>query len=229
MSKLVVNMFVTLDGVRPPVARRKTRRADSTMAGGHSDTGTTPWATGWGRRWASRSRCCWGAGHTRSSPHIGRMRGDQPGAAELNSATKYVVSRTLDSVEWANSALLEGDAADAVARLKEEDGPDPGAWQLRPHSDVARKPPRRRVQGVDLSRGAGNREAPVRRGNDSRWPPASGLENVDERGSRSHVSAGGRAEVRLVRIGKLGALDNGRRSPKKHLRSVVARLLGLNP
>jgi dihydrofolate reductase len=34
-----------------------------------------------------------------------------------------VASRTLDSVDWNNSTLLEGDVAEAVARLKEEDGP----------------------------------------------------------------------------------------------------------
>jgi dihydrofolate reductase len=49
---------------------------------------------------------------------------DEPGAEQLNSATKYVASRTLDKVEWENSQLLEGDAAEAVARLKDEDGPE---------------------------------------------------------------------------------------------------------
>src|SRR5918992_2803653 len=49
---------------------------------------------------------------------------DQPGAAELNGARKYVASRTLDSVEWENSTLLEGDVAEAVARIKETDGPE---------------------------------------------------------------------------------------------------------
>jgi dihydrofolate reductase len=49
---------------------------------------------------------------------------DQPGAAELNAATKYVASRTLDSVAWENSNLLEGDLAEAVTKLKEQDGPD---------------------------------------------------------------------------------------------------------
>ena len=42
----------------------------------------------------------------------------------LNNARKYVASKTLDNVDWQNSTLLEGDAADAVARLKEEDGPE---------------------------------------------------------------------------------------------------------
>jgi dihydrofolate reductase len=47
-----------------------------------------------------------------------------PAAEALNNATKYVASRTLDAVEWQNSSLLEGDVAEAVARLKEEDGPE---------------------------------------------------------------------------------------------------------
>ena len=49
---------------------------------------------------------------------------DQPGADVLNNATKYVASRTLNAVDWQNSILLEGDVAEAVARLKQEDGPE---------------------------------------------------------------------------------------------------------
>jgi dihydrofolate reductase len=49
---------------------------------------------------------------------------DDPAAAALNSAKKYVASRTLDEVKWNNSTLLEGDVAAAVAELKAEDGPD---------------------------------------------------------------------------------------------------------
>ena len=33
----------------------------------------------------------------------------EPGAAELNKATKYVASRTLKNLTWANSVLLTGD------------------------------------------------------------------------------------------------------------------------
>jgi hypothetical protein len=54
-------------------------------------------------------------------------------AGKLNSATKYVASRTLDEVEWSNSILLEGDVAEQVARLKDEDGPEiqvHGSWDL---------------------------------------------------------------------------------------------------
>jgi dihydrofolate reductase len=49
---------------------------------------------------------------------------EDPAAAALNNATKHVASRTLDKVEWSNSRLLEGDVADAVAELKAQDGPE---------------------------------------------------------------------------------------------------------
>jgi dihydrofolate reductase len=45
-----------------------------------------------------------------------------PIAARLNSAPKYVASRTLDTVSWTNSKLIQGDVADAVARLKRDHG-----------------------------------------------------------------------------------------------------------
>ena len=48
---------------------------------------------------------------------------DDPAAEALNSARKYVASRTLDTVTWNNSVLLQADAADAVAKIKAEDGP----------------------------------------------------------------------------------------------------------
>jgi dihydrofolate reductase len=49
---------------------------------------------------------------------------DQPGADVLNSATKYVASRTLDAVEWSNSVLIEGDIEKESAELMEQDGPE---------------------------------------------------------------------------------------------------------
>jgi dihydrofolate reductase len=47
-----------------------------------------------------------------------------PIADALNRATKHVASRTLESLDWSNSRLLEGEAPTAVAELKEEDGPE---------------------------------------------------------------------------------------------------------
>jgi dihydrofolate reductase len=43
----------------------------------------------------------------------------------LNRAHKYVASRTLsEPLPWENSTLLAGDAADAIAALREDDGKD---------------------------------------------------------------------------------------------------------
>lgn len=42
---------------------------------------------------------------------------------KMNSMPKFVASRTLTSGEW-NAAILEGELADEVAKLKEEDGGD---------------------------------------------------------------------------------------------------------
>jgi dihydrofolate reductase len=50
---------------------------------------------------------------------------EQVVAEPLNSKPKYVVSTTLTApLEWENSTLLEGEMADAVASLKQEDGGD---------------------------------------------------------------------------------------------------------
>ena len=50
---------------------------------------------------------------------------DSPFKEALNDAPKYVASRTLrEPLPWPNSTLLEGDAADAVAVLKQEPGND---------------------------------------------------------------------------------------------------------
>jgi dihydrofolate reductase len=52
---------------------------------------------------------------------------DNPYTEVLDNALKYVASRTLkEPLPWKNSALLEGDAVEAVARLKEEPGTDIG-------------------------------------------------------------------------------------------------------
>ena len=52
-------------------------------------------------------------------------RTDNPFTAVFERSRKYVASRTLRGpLPWVNSTLLEGDAGDAVAALKQEEGPD---------------------------------------------------------------------------------------------------------
>jgi dihydrofolate reductase len=47
---------------------------------------------------------------------------EETGAKVLNDATKYVASRSQPTLNWSNSVLIEGDAADGIAALKKEDG-----------------------------------------------------------------------------------------------------------
>jgi dihydrofolate reductase len=52
-------------------------------------------------------------------------RKDSPYSAALDNMQKYVASTTLsEPLAWTNSTLLTGDAAEAVARLKEQPGGD---------------------------------------------------------------------------------------------------------
>ena len=48
--------------------------------------------------------------------------GDAPFAGYMNATPKLVVSTTLDTVEWENSALLKGDLAEELATLKRRSG-----------------------------------------------------------------------------------------------------------
>jgi dihydrofolate reductase len=47
---------------------------------------------------------------------------DVANADWMNNTQKYVASTTLESPEWQNTTVLEGDVSDAVSRLKQEDG-----------------------------------------------------------------------------------------------------------
>jgi dihydrofolate reductase len=49
---------------------------------------------------------------------------EEAGAKPLNDATKYVASRSRPTLEWSESVLIEGDAAEGIAALKQEDGPE---------------------------------------------------------------------------------------------------------
>ncbi len=48
---------------------------------------------------------------------------DHPIAKTLNAAKKHVASRTLTSLHWNNSSLLQGDVASAILALKAQPGP----------------------------------------------------------------------------------------------------------
>jgi dihydrofolate reductase len=126
MRPLIVNTFLTLDGVMQAPGGPEEDPTESFTHGGWS-------VHYWDEAMNQKMDESMGPGHP-FDLLLGRKtyeifaafwphNPDQPGAAELNAATKYVASRTLDQVEWENSSLLEGDLTEAVKQLKEQDGP----------------------------------------------------------------------------------------------------------
>jgi dihydrofolate reductase len=49
---------------------------------------------------------------------------EDPFAAKLNNAKKYVASKTLTKLDWNNSELIDGDVPEGIKRIKEQDGPE---------------------------------------------------------------------------------------------------------
>jgi dihydrofolate reductase len=49
---------------------------------------------------------------------------EEAGGKPLNDATKYVASREHPTLSWDRSVLIEGEAAEGVAALKETEGPE---------------------------------------------------------------------------------------------------------
>ncbi len=125
MRKLIVSTFVTLDGVMQAPGG-----PEEDLTGGFTHGGwtvnywddmmgqvmggymATPFELLLGRKTYEIFAAHW--------PNIK----DDPAADKLNSARKYVVSRTLDEVNWNNSILLTGNVAEAIKNLKEQKGPE---------------------------------------------------------------------------------------------------------
>jgi len=123
MSKAVVFMNLTLDGVMQAPGR-----PDEDRRGGFEHGGwAMPYAT---MEAAEESMAYTGAlllGRRTYEDFyaVWPNRTDNPFTAVLNNTQKYVASTTLEEpLSWSNSTLLKGDAAEAVARLKEELGKD---------------------------------------------------------------------------------------------------------
>lgn len=123
MSKLIVTAFVTLDGVMQAPGGREEDVDGGFEHGGwqvpYVDDDFTGLITGalektadhllLGRRTYDIFAGYW--------PRV--TNPDNPIAVRLNTMPKYVASRTRDSLEWHNSHLLKGEAAQSVAELKD--------------------------------------------------------------------------------------------------------------
>jgi len=123
MRKLIVQTFVTLDGVMQAPGGPGEDDSGGFEQGGWSvnywdeqmgqvmdEAMSAPFDLVLGRKTYDIFAAHW--------PHAPEEEGAKP----LNDATKYVVSRSHPRLEWSNSVLIEGDAAKGIAALKKEDG-----------------------------------------------------------------------------------------------------------
>ena len=124
MRELIVNTFLTLDGVMQAPGG-----PEEDPDGGFEHGG---WSFGY---WDEQMETA--MGEWMSKPFdlvLGRKtyeifaahwpHTDEDPAELLNSATKHVASNTLSELEWENSKLIEGEVPEAIRALKEEDGPE---------------------------------------------------------------------------------------------------------
>jgi dihydrofolate reductase len=111
MRKLNAWLYVTLDSVIE--APEKWVIADDDMFGAMEADYANSDALLLGRRTYETFAASW------------PQRGSEVANADwMNNTRKYVASRTLKSTEWNNSTVIQGDVAEAVERLKQEDGKD---------------------------------------------------------------------------------------------------------
>ena len=125
MRKLIVSTFLTLDGVMQAPGGPGEDDSGGFAHGGWSvnywddqmgqvmgEATSRPFAMVLGRRTFDIMAAYW--------PHAP----EEEGGKVFNEATKYVASRGRPTLEWANSVLVGGDAAEGLAALKAEDGPE---------------------------------------------------------------------------------------------------------
>lgn len=124
--KVVVVNHLTLDGVMQAPGRPDEDTRDGFANGGWSPPyGDAVMGRVMGEGMAQGGRLLFGRRTYEDFAAVWPSRKDNPFTEVLNKAQKYVASTTLDEpLPWSNSTLVKGDAADAVARLKEQGGKD---------------------------------------------------------------------------------------------------------
>jgi len=129
MRKVIVNEFMTLDGVaQAPGGADEDRSGGFAHGGWHMRTMADERA----QRWVVQgivAAGCFLLGRRTYEIFAGYWPTasveEQAITEALNSKPKYVASRTLrPPLRWQNSKLLEGDVGTAVAALKQQDGGD---------------------------------------------------------------------------------------------------------
>jgi dihydrofolate reductase len=125
MSRVVVINHVTLDGVMQAPGRPDEDTRGGFEHGGWAQAGNDEViGAALGARMAESGGLLLGRRSYEDMLSYWNTQ-DSPFKDALNAAPKYIASRTLrEPLPWPNSTLLAGDAADAVAELKEEPGND---------------------------------------------------------------------------------------------------------
>jgi dihydrofolate reductase len=131
MSKVVVFENLTLDGVMQAPGRSDEDRRGGFAHGGWANVqvrnpdADPVLASATGQRMASTGALMLGRRTYEDFYAYWPHQTDNPFTEVLNNTQKYVAATTLqEPLAWSNSTLLEGDAAEAVARLKEQPGKD---------------------------------------------------------------------------------------------------------
>jgi dihydrofolate reductase len=124
--KVVLINHLTLDGVMQAPGR-----PDEDLRGGFEHGGWSPpygdavMGSVMGERMAQGGALLLGRRTYEDFAGFWPNQRDNPFTEVLNNVQKYVASSTLEEpLPWGNSTLLKGDAAEAVARLKEQPGKD---------------------------------------------------------------------------------------------------------
>ena len=125
MRRLIVTTFLTLDGVMQAPGGPEEDPSDGFAYGGWS---VNYWDDVMARFQAQAMRGPFDLVLGRKTYDIFAAywptAPEEAGGKPLNDATKYVASRGRPKLEWSKSVLLEGDAAEAVAALKQTNGPE---------------------------------------------------------------------------------------------------------
>jgi dihydrofolate reductase len=126
MLKLMVLEMVTLDGVmQAPGGRDEDPRGGFTHGGWSGPYNDSVKMQIMGEGMSRGADMLFGRWTYEKFHKVWAGRTDNPFTAVFERSQKYVASRTLRGpLPWVNSTLLEGDAADAVAQLKQQPGND---------------------------------------------------------------------------------------------------------
>jgi len=132
MRKIVVNTFMTLDGIMQAPGGPEEDPTGGFKYGGWSvnywdemmtkvimdEMMSKPFDLLLGRKTYDIFAARWP--YVKNDPDkLNAMAADK-----LNGARKYVVSKTLAKADWENSTLINGDAVKEITELKKQDGPE---------------------------------------------------------------------------------------------------------